>query len=60
MVSSTNKTDRLDIVEILLKVALSTIKLNQPESIPLLVDYRYEDLVELYLQTSDQKGHFLF
>jgi hypothetical protein len=60
MVSSTNKTDRLDIVEILLKVALSTIKPNQPESIPLLVDYRYEDLVEFYLQTSDQKGYFLF
>jgi hypothetical protein len=32
LVSSTNKTDHLDITEILLKVALSTMKpTNQPE-----------------------------
>jgi hypothetical protein len=32
LVSSTNKTDHLDIIEILLKVALSTMKpTNQPE-----------------------------
>jgi hypothetical protein len=31
LVSSTNKTDRHDITEILLKVALNTIDLNQPK-----------------------------
>jgi hypothetical protein len=32
-VSSTNKTDHQDIAEILLKVALNTINLNQPKQI---------------------------
>ena len=33
-VSSTNKTDRHNITEILLKVALNTINLNKPFSFP--------------------------
>jgi hypothetical protein len=36
-ISSTNKTDRRDITEILLKVALNTINLNQPTSIEILI-----------------------
>jgi len=27
-------------------------------SLPLLMDYRYEDLLQFYMQTSDQKGYF--
>ena len=36
-ISSTNKTDCHDITEILLKVALNTINLNQPTSIEILI-----------------------
>jgi hypothetical protein len=46
-VSSTNKTDRHDITEILLKVALNTIKLK-PNAIYLMMD-REDFFFNLYL-----------
>jgi hypothetical protein len=37
-VSSTNKTDRHDIAEILLKVALNTINLNLFVPVPMIIE----------------------
>jgi hypothetical protein len=45
-ISSTNKTDRHDITEILLKVALNTInQLNQPSSVTWLITLLYYSLI---------------
>jgi hypothetical protein len=53
-VSSTNKTDRHDITETLLKVALNTITLNQKQTsfcVQFLIGGRFVDIVDHHLRT---------
>jgi hypothetical protein len=56
-VSSANKTDRHNITEILLKVALNTINQSKPKNVDLISDQTsYTLVLEMEIQSCTMKG----